>query len=137
MRTLVTPAFGSLTLREIGVARCDRFIKQLAKLSYNRAKQARVVLVGPIIRIEHMMGEAIGEIVIQAPGPSGGRKSRVEMRVRAESCRQISSRNSGRSSGFTPVLGLSAASLDNSRTTQLTVQQTPLQRSTRMPSSSL
>ena len=44
MRTLVTPAFGSLTLWEIGVARCDRFIKQLAKLSYNRAKQARVVL---------------------------------------------------------------------------------------------
>ena len=44
MRTLVTPAFENLTLREIGVARCDRFIKQLAKLSYNRAKQARVVL---------------------------------------------------------------------------------------------
>lgn len=44
MRTLVAPAFGSLTLREIGVARCDQFIKQLAKLSYNRARQARVVL---------------------------------------------------------------------------------------------
>lgn len=44
MRTLVMPAFGNLTLREIGVARCDHFIKQLAKQSYNRAKQARVVL---------------------------------------------------------------------------------------------
>jgi integrase len=44
MRTLVSPAFDHLALREIGVARCDKFIKQLAKLSYNRAKQARVVL---------------------------------------------------------------------------------------------
>lgn len=44
MRTLVSPVFDSLTLREIGVARCDRFIKELAKRSYNRAKQARVVL---------------------------------------------------------------------------------------------
>ena len=43
MRTLVLPAFEHLTLREIGVARCDHF-KQLAKQSYNRAKQARVVL---------------------------------------------------------------------------------------------
>lgn len=44
MRTLVAPAFDHLTLREIGVARCDKFIKQLAKISYSRAKQARVVL---------------------------------------------------------------------------------------------
>jgi integrase len=44
MRTLVLPAFEHLTLREIGVARCDHFLKQLAKQSYNRAKQARVVL---------------------------------------------------------------------------------------------
>jgi integrase len=44
MQTLVMPAFGNLTLREIGVARCDHFLKQLAKQSYNRAKQARVVL---------------------------------------------------------------------------------------------
>lgn len=44
MRTLVIPAFGQLTLREIGVARCDHFLKQLAKQSYSRAKQARVVL---------------------------------------------------------------------------------------------
>src|SRR5690606_6006633 len=44
VRTLVCPAFGNLALREIGVARCDHFIKQLAKQSYNRAKQARVVL---------------------------------------------------------------------------------------------
>lgn len=44
MRTLVTPSFAELTLREIGVARCDYFIKQLATQSYNRARQARVVL---------------------------------------------------------------------------------------------
>ena len=44
MRTLVSPAFDHLTLREIGVARCDKFIKQLAKISHSRAKQPRVVL---------------------------------------------------------------------------------------------
>jgi integrase len=44
MRQLVLPAFEHLTLREIGVARCDNFIKQLAKKSYNRARQAKVVL---------------------------------------------------------------------------------------------
>jgi hypothetical protein len=44
MRTLVLPAFGNLTLREIGVARCDSLIKHLAKQSYSRAKQARVAL---------------------------------------------------------------------------------------------
>lgn len=44
MRTLVAPAFNELTPREIGVARCDYFLKQLAKRSYNRARQARVVL---------------------------------------------------------------------------------------------
>lgn len=44
MRTLVLPVLGELTLRELGVARCDHFLKQLAKQSYNRAKQARVVL---------------------------------------------------------------------------------------------
>ena len=44
MCKLVMPVFQGLTLREVGVARCDQFIKQLAKLSYNRAKQARVVM---------------------------------------------------------------------------------------------
>ncbi|GAA2180329.1 tyrosine recombinase XerC [Leucobacter tardus] len=44
MRTLVLPFFKEVTLREIGVARCDYFLKQLAKKSYNRARQARVVL---------------------------------------------------------------------------------------------
>lgn len=44
MRNLVMPAFGNLTLREIGVARCDHFLKQLAMRSYDRAKQARGVL---------------------------------------------------------------------------------------------
>ena len=44
MRTLVMPAIGNLTLREIGVARCDQLLKQLNKRSYSRAKHARVVL---------------------------------------------------------------------------------------------
>ncbi|TFD27732.1 hypothetical protein [Cryobacterium lyxosi] len=44
MRTLVLPVFQFLTLRAIGVVRCDQFIKQMAKLSYSRAKQSRVVL---------------------------------------------------------------------------------------------
>lgn len=44
MRTLVLPVLGKLTLRELGVARCDHFLKQLAKQSDNRAKQAKVVL---------------------------------------------------------------------------------------------
>ncbi|MCW1250420.1 hypothetical protein ODZ83_09560 [Acaricomes phytoseiuli] len=44
MRTLVLPAFKDLALREIGVARCDHFLKHLAKRSYSRAKHARVVL---------------------------------------------------------------------------------------------
>lgn len=44
LRTLVLPFFKDVTLREIGVARCDYFLKQLAKQSYNRARQARVVL---------------------------------------------------------------------------------------------
>lgn len=33
MRTLVMPAIGNLTLREIGVARCDQLLKQLNKRS--------------------------------------------------------------------------------------------------------
>lgn len=44
MRKLVLPAFEELTLREIGVARCDMFLKHLAKDSYNKARQARVVM---------------------------------------------------------------------------------------------
>lgn len=44
MRGLVMPAFEHLTLREIGVARCDWFLKQLARESHSKAKQARVVL---------------------------------------------------------------------------------------------
>lgn len=44
MRALVLPVFKDLTLREIGVARCDYFLKQLARRSYSRAKHARVVL---------------------------------------------------------------------------------------------
>lgn len=41
MRSLVLPAFKELTLREIGVTRCDYFLKRLARRSYSRAKRAR------------------------------------------------------------------------------------------------
>ena len=44
MRTLVLPAFKDLTLREITIMRVDRFLKSLAKESYSKAKQAKVVL---------------------------------------------------------------------------------------------
>jgi site-specific recombinase XerD len=44
LRKVVLPVFGDLTLREIGVARCDRFVKGLARRSYSRARQARNVL---------------------------------------------------------------------------------------------
>ncbi|MHB1173236.1 MAG: tyrosine-type recombinase/integrase [Lacisediminihabitans sp.] len=44
MEHLVLPHFANLTLREIGVARCDLFIKQQRQISYNRAKQSRNVL---------------------------------------------------------------------------------------------
>ncbi|TAM68563.1 MAG: site-specific integrase [Microbacteriaceae bacterium] len=44
MAHLVLPHFANLTLREIGVARCDLFIKQQRQISYNRAKQSRNVL---------------------------------------------------------------------------------------------
>jgi integrase len=44
MEHLILPQFGNLALREIGVARCDRFIKEQRQISYNRAKQSRNVL---------------------------------------------------------------------------------------------
>lgn len=44
MRQLVLPAFRHLTLREIGVARCDALLKQLGQLSCARSKRAKTVL---------------------------------------------------------------------------------------------
>lgn len=44
MRTLVTPSFADLTLREITVSRVDRFLKKHAQSSYSKAKHAKVVL---------------------------------------------------------------------------------------------
>jgi integrase len=40
----VLPALEHLALREIGVARCDRLVKDLARRSHSRAAQAKVVL---------------------------------------------------------------------------------------------
>ena len=44
MRQLVLPAFGHLTLREIGVARCDALLKQLGQRSYAQSKRAKTVM---------------------------------------------------------------------------------------------
>lgn len=44
MRTLVTPSFADLALREITVSRVDRFLKKHAQSSYSKAKHAKVVL---------------------------------------------------------------------------------------------
>ncbi|MCW2787346.1 MAG: site-specific integrase [Marmoricola sp.] len=44
MRTLVMPAFEHFTLREISISKIDRFLKGQAKVSYSRAKHAKVVL---------------------------------------------------------------------------------------------
>jgi integrase len=44
MRALVLPEFEHLTLREITVSRVDQFLKRMAKRSYSRAKQSKVVL---------------------------------------------------------------------------------------------
>ena len=44
-RRMVTASLLGMSVGgKIGVARCDYFLKQLAKQSYNRARQARVVL---------------------------------------------------------------------------------------------
>lgn len=64
-------------------AEARRLVAEAARILGDSNRDPLRVLVGPIIRIEHMKGEVFGEIVIQAPGPSGGRKSRVEMQVRA------------------------------------------------------
>lgn len=61
-----------------------RLVTDAARILGESNQDPLRVLVGPIIRIEHVKGELFGEIVIQAPGPGGGRKSRVEMQVRAD-----------------------------------------------------
>lgn len=65
MHTLVLPVFEGLTLREIGVARCGHFLKQLAKQSDNRAKQVRVVLrlaLGLAVRNEVLVRNPMGHV---------------------------------------------------------------------------
>ncbi|MFP3715093.1 tyrosine-type recombinase/integrase [Puerhibacterium sp. TATVAM-FAB25] len=44
MRTVVMPAFEHYTLREISISKVDRFLKAQARISYGRAKRAKVVL---------------------------------------------------------------------------------------------
>ena len=62
MRKLVFPAFQHLTLREIGVARCDALLKQLGQLSCARSKRAKTVLrlaFGLAVRHEVLMRNPI------------------------------------------------------------------------------
>lgn len=44
MTKLVLPAFEHLTLREIGVARCDAVLKRLGEISYSSSRRAKTVL---------------------------------------------------------------------------------------------
>jgi integrase len=44
LRTLLLPAWGNLTVREITTARLERFLKLQAGVSYSKAKHARVLL---------------------------------------------------------------------------------------------
>ncbi|WP_375405860.1 tyrosine-type recombinase/integrase [uncultured Amnibacterium sp.] len=70
MTHLVLPEFEHLTLREIGVARCDRFIKQLRQASYSRAKHARNVL-------RQAFGRAVRhEVLVRNPMESIARTTR-------------------------------------------------------------
>lgn len=77
---------GSLELpRSVTIpSEANRLVSDAIKILGESGKDPVRVLVGPIVRIEHIKGEMFGEIVVQAPGPSGGRRSRVEMRVREQ-----------------------------------------------------
>ncbi len=73
---LVLPEFAHLTLREIGVARCDRFIKQQRAVSHSRAKHSRNVLrqaFGLAVRHEVLIRnpmESIARITRPRPDPT-------------------------------------------------------------------
>lgn len=65
-------------------------VAEAARVLAEPAKDPLRVVVGPIIRIEHELDDPFGEIVIQsAPVGAGARKSRVEVRVRAEQLGQL------------------------------------------------
>ena len=73
MRKVVLPAFQHLTLREIGVARCDALLKHLARQSYNRAKKARVVMrlaFGLAVRHEILLRNPIDHVARLRKPPS-------------------------------------------------------------------
>lgn len=65
-------------------AEAHDLVTEAARILGNATQDPLRVLVGPVIRIEHIKGEAFGEIAIQAAGSESGRRSRVEMRVRAQ-----------------------------------------------------
>lgn len=65
-------------------------VAEAARVLAEPAKDPLRVVVGPIIRIEHELDDPFGEVVIQsAPVGAGARKSRVEVRVRADHLGQL------------------------------------------------
>ncbi|MBC7630707.1 hypothetical protein [Aeromicrobium sp.] len=62
MRTLVMPAFEHFTLREISISKIGRFLKGQAKISYSRAKHAKVdinLAFGLALRCEAIVRNAV------------------------------------------------------------------------------
>lgn len=65
-------------------------VAEAARVLADTAPDPLRVVVGPIIRIEHEVDDPFGEVVIQsAPLGAGARKSRVEVRVRANQLGQL------------------------------------------------
>lgn len=65
MCKLVLPAFENFTLREVSVARVDRFLKAQARISHSRAKQAKNVLsqaLGLAVRYEAIPRNPVGAV---------------------------------------------------------------------------
>ena len=73
MRTLVLPAFGHHTLREMSISKIDRFLKAQAKISYSRAKHSKVVLnlaLGLALRYEAIARNPVVGTARLRPPPS-------------------------------------------------------------------
>lgn len=66
MSKLVLPALAALTLYEIRVVGCDHSLKRLAQQSYNKARQARVVVrlaFGLAVRHEALPRKSMGHVI--------------------------------------------------------------------------
>lgn len=84
------PAPADLPIRVSIPSEARSLVVEAARILAEPAKDPLRVVVGPIIRIEHELDDPFGEIVIQsAPLGAGARKSRVEVRVRADQLGQL------------------------------------------------